>query len=94
MLLDKAQQIKAKLRFFEGKKVDTRTIWKIMLCPRSHSPEGLIELCREDFGYDDIFSALNYRDDIDIYIVYRDGDAFFSESHEQFAGKHPTEKGS
>lgn len=87
MLLDKAQQLKAKLRYFEGRTVDTRTIWKIMLCPRSHSPESLIEQCRQDFNYDDIFSALHYRDDIDVYIVYQDGDTFFSEPHDEFAGK-------
>jgi hypothetical protein len=87
MLLDKAQQIKAKLLYFEGKTVDSRAIWKVMLCPRSHAPESLIEQCRQDFGYDDIFSALNYREDIDIYIVYREGDTFSFERHEEFTGK-------
>lgn len=91
MLLDKAQQLKAKLRFFEGKTVEARTVWKIMLCPRSHSPETLIHYCQQDFSYDDIFAALNYRDDIDLYIVYRDGDSFFYESQEQFAGLRPNE---
>lgn len=89
MLLDKAQQIKAKLRYFEGRTVDSRTVWKIMLCPRGHTPEALIEQCRYDFAYDDIFSALHYRDDIDIYIVYREGDFFYSELHDDFAGKSP-----
>lgn len=87
MLLDKAQQIKAKLRYFEGRTVDSRTIWKIMLCPRSHPPESLIEQCRQDFSYDDVFCALHYRDDIDVFIVYRDGDSFYSEPHDEFAGK-------
>lgn len=87
MLLDKAQQIKAKLRYFEGRTVDCRTIWKIMLCPRGHAPEALIEQCQSDFSYDDIFSALHYRDDIDVYVVYREGNSFFSEPHDQFAGR-------
>jgi hypothetical protein len=89
MLLDKAQQIKAKLRLFEGRKVDagTHTVWKIMLCPRNHSYTDLIDHCKTDFAYDDIFSALHYRDDIDVYIVYRDGDSYFAETYDQFSGK-------
>lgn len=89
MLLDKAQQIKIKLRFFEGRKVDAgpHIVWKILLCPREQSTPDLIEHCKQDFNYDDVFCALHYRDEIDVYIVYRDGDAYFFESHEQFTGK-------
>lgn len=90
MLLDKAQQIKAQLRYFEGKTIDSRTIWKVMLCPRSYAPGALVEECRNDFAYDDIFCALNYRDNIDVYIVYRHNNSFFWESHQDFAGKHAT----
>lgn len=88
MLLDKAQQIKAKLRFLEGRQMEVHTIWKIMICPRHYSPESLLAQCRDDFSYDDICSALNYRDDIDVYIVYRHGETFSMESHDQFAGHH------
>lgn len=90
MLLDKAQQIKAQLRYFEGRKTDagTHAVWKILLCPRGHSREALIRLCKDDFNYDDIFSALHYREEIDIYIVYRDGDSFFAESFDEFTGSH------
>jgi hypothetical protein len=90
MLLDKALQLKAQLRFFEGRTTDTGThaIWKVMLCPRSQSHEALIDQCQDDFNYDDIFAALHYRDEIDIYIVYRDGDSFFTESLDQFTGNY------
>ena len=89
MLLDKAQHIKAQLRFFEGRKTDagTHVIWKILLCPRSQAHEALIRQCQHDFNYDDILSALHYRDEIDIYIVYRDGDSFFTESFDTFTGR-------
>ncbi|HEY1114944.1 MAG TPA: hypothetical protein VGE66_15350 [Chitinophagaceae bacterium] len=90
MLFDKAQQIKAQLRYFEGRTIDSRTIWKVMLCPRSHPPGPLVEQCRHDFAYDEVFCALNYRDNIDVYIVYRNNDSFFWERHDEFAGKRST----
>lgn len=95
MLLDKAQQIKAQLRLFEGRKTDagTHTVWKILICPRSYSHEDLITQCRDNFNYDDICSALHYREEIDIYIVYRDGDSFFTETFDEFTDNHNNSHG-